>query len=147
MDVHVNSDDTCKLYNSCKYTKTVTLTSAMSTAVGFVKFQGYKAKDNTCILIEFLLETKGGMTKKYDNCNNKEKKTYDDYEINNKCDCNSCIDACDYKFENVSILNGFKVFHIILVYLIIVVLTVIIIVVKKITNNNKIETNEEMLGY
>lgn len=142
MRVFLNIEKNCDLFNSCRYTKIATLTSAMNTAEGFVKYQGYKSIDSTCIYIIFeTVQTEKSINIKYDKCSFQGDETEDKYEVKNKCGCDTCLDVCDFTMSNISILNGFQYLHVVICYSSILVLSLLFFFIRRKFGERK-ESNE-----
>lgn len=138
LELTINDNTNCELFNSCKKTKFASQVPAMSNAVGFTNFQGINAHTKNAVYIKVKTSTEGGLQYDPDPCDtlpDKEGKVRG-IPISSPCSCNSCPLKCNYNLASTTpVLEGMSYILVGAFYGASIVLTIGIYFIKHLNNN------------
>ena len=137
VNLTLNADHACGIYQSCSKITFLTEISAGSSALGLISFLFDRGVDTSFEEVKVSVNNTGGMkfSTPPHSCNETFPNHQDDfgYEIDNACPCSFCADSCK-PLDLVSygkIQDGFNASNVILAYMFAVLLTIGCAFVKK----------------
>lgn len=140
LDLTINEDTNCKLFQSCKKTKFASQVPAMGNAVGFTNFQGINAHTKNDVFIKVGVSTEGGLTYNPSSCDTKPdaEGKVERITINGPCTCNSCALVCNYTLSSrIPTLEGLSFTLVGVFYATVIVLSIVVFVLKNILCKGK----------
>ena len=146
LDLTINEDTNCKLFQSCKKTKFAAQVPAMGNAVGFTNFQGINAHTKNDVFIKVSVANEGGLTYNPSSCDTQPdaEGKVEGIKIGGPCTCNSCASVCNYTLSSsIPVLEGLSYKLVGGFYATVVVLSIVIFVVKNAMRKNKIKEKSD----